>query len=134
MPDTQPLSTTSNSRVGLTGVPGKPLWKQIMKRVGFQFKVRQDRIAEYKEHHTAVWPEMLTALRTAGWHNYSLFMRADGLIFGYFETDESLAVAQARMAATEVNARWQTFMAPFFDGNARPDETFVELEEYFHLD
>ena len=104
-----------------------------MKRIGFQFKVRQDRLAEYKEQHTRVWPEMLDALRAAGWRNYSLFARADGLIFGYFETDDSLRAAQAKMAATEVNARWQAFMAPFTDANARPDVSFVELEEYFHL-
>ena len=104
-----------------------------MKRIGFQFKVRQDRLADYKEQHTRVWPEMLEALRAAGWRNYSLFARADGLIFGYFETDDSLQAAQAKMAATEVNARWQDFMAPFTDANARPDESFVELEEYFHL-
>jgi L-rhamnose mutarotase len=105
-----------------------------MKRVGFQFKVRQDRLAEYKEQHKHVWPEMLDALRETGWHHYSLFMRTDGLIFGYFETDESLSVAQARMAALEINTRWQQLMAPFTDSNARPDESFVELEEYFHLD
>jgi L-rhamnose mutarotase len=108
--------------------------EHAMNRVGFQFKVRQDRLAEYKEHHKHVWPEMLDALRETGWHNYSLFMRADGLIFGYFETEESLAVAQAKMAGKEVNTRWQEFMSDFMDANARPDETFVELEEYFHLD
>jgi L-rhamnose mutarotase len=105
-----------------------------MNRAGFQFKVRQDRLAEYKEHHKNVWPEMLEALRETGWHNYTLFMRQDGLIFGYFETDADLATAQAKMAATEVNTRWQGFMSSFMDANARPDETFVELEEYFHLD
>ena len=105
-----------------------------MKRIGFQFKVRQDRLGEYKEYHKQVWPEMLDALRKAGWHNYSLFMRTDGLIFGYFETEESLAIAQAKMNSTEVNTRWQQFMAPFTDSNARPDESLVELEEYFHLD
>jgi L-rhamnose mutarotase len=77
---------------------------------------------------------MLEALREAGWHRYTLFAREDGLIFGYFETDESLAAAQAKMAATEVNTRWQEFMAPFMEANTRPDEAFVELEEYFHLD
>jgi L-rhamnose mutarotase len=61
-------------------------------------------------------------------------MRSDGLIFGYFETEESLSVAQARMAEKDVNTRWQEFMSDFVDANARPDETFVELEEYFHLD
>lgn len=105
-----------------------------MRRVGFQFKVRQDRLAEYKEHHKNVWPEMLEALRETGWHNYTLFMREDGLIFGYFETNIDLAEAQAKMAATDVNTRWQEFMSEFMDANARPDETFVELEEYFHLD
>jgi L-rhamnose mutarotase len=105
-----------------------------MKRVGFQFKVRQDKLTEYKERHENVWPEMLDALRETGWHNYSLFMRTDGLIFGYFETEQSLSVAQAKMAAKEINTRWQEFMSPFMDSHARPDETFVELQEYFHLD
>lgn len=105
-----------------------------MKRVGFQFKVRPDRLAEYKERHKNVWLEMLAALRETGWHNYTLFMRADGLIFGYFETDDSLQVAQAKMAAMDVNTRWQESMSQFVDSKARPDETFIELEEYFHLD
>lgn len=107
-----------------------------MKRVGFMLKVRQDRLEEYKQHHKNVWPEMQAALREAGWHNYSLFVRDDGLLFGYFETPESLAAAQARMAATEINTRWQEFMAPYFESphNARPDEMFLELQEIFHLD
>jgi len=105
-----------------------------MKRVGFQFKIRKDQLAEYKELHKQVWSEMLQALRESGWHNYSLFMREDGLIFGYFETEESLAAAQAKMAAKDVNTRWQEFMSPYTDADARPDESFVELEEYFHLD
>lgn len=107
-----------------------------MKRIGFVLKVKQARLEEYKRRHEQVWPEMLHALRAAGWHNYSLFLRDDGLLFGYFETPESLQAAQARMAATEVNTRWQESMAPFFESpnNARPDEMFVELTEVFHLD
>ena len=105
-----------------------------MYRVGFQFKVRQDRLAEYREQHRHVWPEMLEALRETGWHNYTLFMRQDGLIFGYFETEEGLTAAREKMTDREINARWQEFMSSYVDANARPDETFVELEEYFHLD
>jgi len=56
------------------------------------------------------------------------------LIFSYFETQESLSTAQAKMTATDVNTRSQKFMAPFTDSNARPDESFLEPEEYFHLD
>ncbi|MGC8780116.1 MAG: L-rhamnose mutarotase [Anaerolineae bacterium] len=107
-----------------------------MKRVGFLLKVRQDKIAEYKEHHKAVWPEMLDALRRNGWHNYSLFMRDDGLLFGYFEAEESFQASLEGMSREEVNARWQALMAPYFEslGGRRADEAMVELEEVFHLD
>lgn len=107
-----------------------------MKRIGFILKVKPDKLDEYKEHHKKVWPEMLEALSKAGWHNYSLFMRDDGLLFGYFETPHSLQEAQAAMAQTEVNARWQTMMSPYFEipPGAHPDQLFVELEEVFHLD
>lgn len=106
-----------------------------MRRVCFQLQVKPDRLEEYTERHTQVWPQMLRALKDAGWHNYSLFMRPDGLLIGYFET-ESLEAAQAAMEATEVNDRWQAQMAEFFvelDG-ARPGTGFVELTEVFHLE
>ena len=95
-----------------------------------------NKIEEYKKHHQAVWPEMLNALRRTGWRNYSLFMRDDGLLFGYFETPESLQTAQAGMAKEEVNARWQEFMAPFFEGvgGVHADEMMAELVEVFHTD
>ena len=107
-----------------------------MKRIGFLFKVRQDKLQEYKKHHQTVWPEMLDALRRTGWHNYSIFAREDGLLFGYFETPESLQAAQAGMSKEEINAKWQEFMAPYFENlsGAHADESMVELEEVFHLD
>jgi L-rhamnose mutarotase len=104
-------------------------------RYCFLLQVRPDRLAEYRERHRAVWPEMLAALRDTGWRNYSLHLRADGLLVGYVEADD-LAAAQRAMAGTEVNARWQAEMAPFFaglDGRA-PDEGFLVLEEIFHLE
>ncbi len=106
-----------------------------MQRVCFQLQVRPDRIEEYRERHAAVWPEMLTALEAAGWQRYSLFLSPDGLLIGYFETPD-LARAQAAMAATDVNARWQAEMAELFvelDGRA-PDQAFRRLEEVFHLE
>lgn len=105
-----------------------------MDRVCFLLRVRPDRLEEYKERHQTVWPEMLTALRETGWHNYSLFLQPDGLLVGYFETPD-LPRALDGMAQREVNSRWQREMAPFFLnlGNARPDQGFVRLEEIFHL-
>ncbi|PVG81946.1 L-rhamnose mutarotase [Nocardioides gansuensis] len=106
-----------------------------MQRVCFQLQVKPERVDEYVERHRAVWPEMLEALHATGWHNYSLFLRRDGLLVGYFETP-SLEAALAGMAATDVNARWQAEMAEFFEdlGDARPDTGFVLLDEVFHLE
>lgn len=106
-----------------------------MQRVCFQLQVRPDRLDEYKERHRVVWPDMLRALKRSGWHNYSLFLRQDGLLIGYLETD-SLDAAQAAMEREDVNARWQAEMEGFFVDleGARPDTGFIELEEVFHLE
>ena len=106
-----------------------------MKRIGFLLKVKPDMIEDYKKHHAAVWPDMLDALRRTGWQNYSLFMREDGLLFGYFETPHDFATALAGMSKEEVNTRWQEFMAPYFEGvGLHADQMMLELEEVFHLD
>jgi L-rhamnose mutarotase len=106
-----------------------------MERVCFQLQVKPDRLDDYKARHAAVWPELLRALADTGWHNYSLFLRADGLLIGYVETP-SLEAALQGMADTEVNTRWQAEMAGFFEdlGDARPDTGFLRLEEVFHLE
>ncbi len=109
-----------------------------MKRVGFLLKVKESKLDEYKQHHEAVWPEMLDALRRTGWQNYSLFLRDDGMLFGYFETPDSFQAALDGMAREEINARWQDMMAPYFEGlgggGGHADENMLELEEVFHLD
>jgi len=107
---------------------------QQVQRVAFILKVRADRLEEYKRRHVSVWPEMLQALRETGWHNYSLFMRPDGLLFGYLETS-NFERAKSEMAKRDVNARWQADMAPYFESiTGRPDEAMLPLEEVFHLD
>ncbi len=106
-----------------------------VERICFLLQVRPDRLEEYRRRHREVWPEMRQALRETGWSNYSLFLREDGLLVGYLETDD-WAAAQRDMAAREVNARWQAEMAEFFvelDGS-RPDEAMRPLDEVFHLD
>lgn len=104
-------------------------------RYCFQLKVRADRLADYRDRHARVWPDMLQALRESGWRNYSIFARPDGLIIGYVEADD-LAAAQQSMASTEVNTRWQADMSKYFEGldGHGPDESFLLLEEIFNLE
>lgn len=106
-----------------------------MQRICFLLKVRQDKLPEYKKAHAAVWADMLQALRETGWHNYSLFLREDGMLVGYLETPDFQA-ALAGMEQREVNERWQRAMAPYFEQleGRRPDQGLFVLEEVFHLD
>jgi L-rhamnose mutarotase len=104
-------------------------------RVCFTLRVRADRLAEYRRRHAEVWPEMRDALCDAGWRNYSLFLRDDGLLIGYLECEDFAAAVDA-MQDSEVNARWQREMAPFFElpaGDA-PDISMTPIGEIFHLD
>lgn len=78
---------------------------------------------------------MLAALADAGWRNYSLFVDPDGTVVGYFECDD-FEQSFAAMQDTQVNARWQGEMAPFFEGlgGNNPDSGIVPLREAFHLE
>ena len=106
-----------------------------MQRVCFLLNVRPEKLEEYKARHRVVWPEMILALREAGWINYSLFLREDGLLVGYLETP-NFEEAVAEMHRREVNERWQREMAPFFisPNGDEPDQMMIPIEEIFHID
>jgi len=103
-------------------------------RVCFQMQVKPDRLAEYAERHAAVWPEMLQAIADAGRRNYSLFLREDGLLIGYYETDDD-AAAQRALANDPRTAAWEAEMADFFvASDGRPDQEAPRLAEVFNLE
>ena len=104
-------------------------------RICFLLRVRPERAHEYRTRHASVWPEMLEALREAGWRNYSIFLRDDGTLVGYLEC-EDFAASVAAMQETDVNARWQVEMAQYFelDEATAPDAAMTPLPEIFHLE
>jgi L-rhamnose mutarotase len=107
----------------------------MLNRICFTLQVKKHRLAEYRARHETVWPEMRQALSAADWHNYSLFLRDDGLLVGYVETP-NFDRALADMAATAVNKRWQEEMKDFFESDTglAADEQMRPLPEVFHLD
>ena len=105
-----------------------------MQRVCFVLQVKPDRLDEYRERHRSVWPEMQEGLRSSGWHNYSLFLRDDGMLVGYLET-EDFDRSRRLMAETSINAVWQASMKDFFvDEEGRTaDKQMRPLEQVFFL-
>ena len=105
-----------------------------MERVCFQLQVRPERLQEYRERHAAVWTSVLEAIRDSGRRNYSLFLREDGLLIGYYETDDD-AESQRSLAENPATAPWEAQMAGFFvDVDGRPDQGAPRLAEIFNLD
>lgn len=105
----------------------------MLRRYCFTGRVDPANLDAYREAHAHVWPELLRALKEAGWNNYSLHLGEDGLLVGYVES-EDLDAAQAKVAATEVNARWQEEMSRLFTTEGAPDESWTFLDEVFHLE
>ena len=105
------------------------------KRICFCLQVKKHHLEEYRTRHATVWPEMQEALRKAGWSNYSLFLRDDGLLIGYLETSD-FERALSEMGKTDVNRRWQGQMKEFFESDAglAADEQMRPIPEVFHLD
>ena len=105
-----------------------------MTRVCFRLEVAAEHMDAYRQRHAAVWPAMLRAIAAAGRRNYSLFLDDDGLLIGYYETD-SVADADASLAASEVAGAWESHMQDLFDGaTGRADQAARVLPEVFNLE
>ncbi len=105
-----------------------------MERVAFRLRVQDGKLDEYTRLHREVWPELLVDMRSASIRNYSIF--ADGHeLFGYLECDDWEA-AQAALAESDANRRWQAWMQDYL---ATPvelaqAEPLRRLDEVFRME
>lgn len=104
-----------------------------MERVAFQLRIRAGQEAEYDRRHLAVWPELLHELREFGVGEYSIFRRGQELFLTLRVAD--FAELQRQLAASEVNRRWQAYMAEIFEpvASLREGEELAMMEEVFYM-
>lgn len=103
-------------------------------RVCYQVQVDPALLDEYRRRHDPVPTEMLREIAAAGRRNYSLFLRDDGLLIGYYETDDD-AAAIAALAASPIATAWEAEASRFFVGlEGRADQSALRLTEVFNLE
>jgi L-rhamnose mutarotase len=98
----------------------------------FALVVAPERIAEYDRRHAEPWPEMMAALDTAGFHNYSGFRRGSHVVY-YGEFYPDMATAVAAIGATEVNRRWSESFAGIITTITDERGALITAREVLHL-
>ena len=102
-------------------------------RKAFVMQVFPDQHTEYERRHKPIWPELETALKAHGVHNYSIFLdEATHQLFGYAEI-ESEAQWEA-IAHTEICQRWWRHMRELMPSNPDNSPQSKSLREVFHID
>ena len=83
----------------------------MTEQVGLHTRLKPGMEAAYDRAHAAVWPQLITAIRAAGFTRWLIFR--DGLdIFHAIECDDYQR-GIAELAGQPVNQRWQAEMARF---------------------
>jgi len=112
-----------------------------MKRYGSVIGLKAEKIAEYKQLHAAVWPEILAKISECNIRNYSIFLRKlpDGkhYLFSYMEyAGTDFDSDMQKMADDPRTQEWWSVCKPCQE--PLPDraegEWWADAEEVFHLD
>ena len=104
-----------------------------MIRKAFVMSVNAGSEPEYERRHSPIWPELETALKEHGVHNYSIFLHPETLqLFGYVEIEDESR--WAAIAETSVCEKWWKHMSDVMPSNPDSSPVSEELREVFHLD
>ncbi|MFN2629897.1 MAG: L-rhamnose mutarotase [Gaiellaceae bacterium] len=102
-----------------------------MIRRAFTLRLKPGALAEYKEHHDKIWPELVEEIERSGIATMTAF-EADPMIFYYSEIlDEG---AWDRLWRTEVHERWGELFKPLMSFTEDGIVDAGDLREIFHLD
>ncbi len=104
-----------------------------MERLCFTFEIKPGTEAEYKRRHDAIWPELVEAIKDAGFSNYSLFRRGT-TIYAYAEVEPDVQTAMAKLAPSEVNRRWSEWFEDVIVSLTDESGQLYRAEEVWHLD
>ncbi|MEO8961071.1 MAG: L-rhamnose mutarotase [Ginsengibacter sp.] len=93
-------------------------------------------IAEYEEHHKAVWPEIINSMKDAGITQMEIY-RVLNHLFMIMETDASFSFDKknALDAANPQVQEWETLMWKYQQAlpKSKPGEKWILMDKIFEL-
>jgi len=107
-----------------------------MQRYGSVIRLKPEKMAEYKQLHANVWPDVLNMIRESNIHNYSIYFK-DGYLFSYFEYQGAdFAADMKKMAANPNTQAWWKLTDPCQEPleTRKAGEWWASMEEFFHMD
>ena len=103
--------------------------------------LRDEKLAEYKRLHAAVWPHVIAQIAKSNIRNYSIFVRKmpdeQHYLFSYFEyVGSDFAADMAQMAADPLTQKWWSVCTPCQVplADRMEGEWWAGMEEVFHCD
>lgn len=103
-----------------------------MEKFAFRMQLKPHVLEVYKRYHAEIWPELVTLLREAGIHDYSIHHDA--------QTDALFATLwryrdhrMDTLPEADIMRRWWIMMEPLMEINADGSPVSVALETVFHL-
>jgi L-rhamnose mutarotase len=104
-----------------------------MERLCHVFQIAPGREDEYVRRHVEIWPEMVAAMKEAGFANYTLFRRGTDVI-AVCECDPDVETCFSRFAKLGVRERWGASMEGIVLDLTDENGELHRYEEDWHLD
>ena len=83
----------------------------LPKRNLYFMRLKPESVADYRKYHENVWPELVAAYKNAGITNVTCFLNGVDLVVYVEYADTVSPEALKRLAANEVEIKWQKLMA-----------------------
>jgi L-rhamnose mutarotase len=104
-----------------------------MSRGLFSLVIDPERAAEYDALHAQPWPDLMEAIKDAGFRNYTGFRRGASVVY-YGEYYPDMATVFGRIGKTEVNTRWGQAFEGIITTITDAGGNLLTADEVFHQD
>ena len=95
-------------------------------------------IADYRQYHRSVWPEVIESLRSVGVERMDIYLvgRRLVMVVGMLDGLDYAAAFRAHAASSPRVSEWERLMQTLQErpDEAQPGEWWARMEPVFHLD